>query len=196
MLIHNYEDGLVTERLYTRFLSFDDIEPWSKFFEDKEAIEYFPWVANVSDEERSKDWIEKQILHYKEQRGGLQALINKNTHEFIGQCGFLLQEIDGKKEVEVGYHILKKYWGQGYAPEAAKAFFDYGFNVQKTSSIISIIDIKNTKSQRVAEKNGLVRGKQVRWNEMEVFIYRIEKPLNDINTRRISVTIEILHSLG
>jgi ribosomal-protein-alanine N-acetyltransferase len=172
MLIDNYRDGLVTERLYTRFLVQDDILAWSKFFDDEEAIQYFPWVANVSNIERSKNWIEKQLLRYKEKRGGLQALINKNTKEFVGQCGFLLQEIDGKQEVEVGYHIFKKYWGQGYAPEAAKAFFEYGFNVQKAPSITSIIDIRNIKSQRVAEKNGLTREKQVRWIDMDVFVYR------------------------
>jgi [ribosomal protein S5]-alanine N-acetyltransferase len=176
MLIHKYKDGLVTERLHTRFLVPDDITAWAKFFEDKEAIQYFPWVANVSNMERSKNWIERQLLRYKENRGGLQALINKSTNEFIGQCGFLLQDIDGKQEVEVGYHIFKKYWGQGYAPEAAKAFFDYGFNVQKADSITSIIHIENTKSQRVADKNGLIREKQVKWMDMDVFIYRIVKP--------------------
>jgi [ribosomal protein S5]-alanine N-acetyltransferase len=173
MLIDNYQDGLVTERLYTRFLTLDDIPAWAKFFDDEEAIQYFPWVANVSNMERSKNWIEKQLLRYTEKRGGLQALIDKSTHEFIGQCGFLLQEIDGKQEVEVGYHIFKKYWGQGYAPEAAKAFFEYGFKVHHASSIISIIDIRNLKSQRVADKNGLTREEQVRWMDMDVFIYRI-----------------------
>lgn len=176
MLIYNYADGLATERLSTRFLVSDDVAAWASFYEDTAAIQYFSKVANISNMERSKNWIEKQLLRYKENHGGLQALINKKTKAFIGQCGFLTQEIDGKQEVEVGYHIFKKYWGQGYATEAAKAFFDYGFNIQKASSIISIIDIRNIKSQRVADKNGLVREKQVQWKNMDVFIYRISKP--------------------
>jgi len=173
MSIYKYEDGLITERLYTRFLVPDDIKTWQKFFDDKESIQYFPNFGNLTtSEERSKHWVERQLTRYKENRYGLQALINKDTKEFIGQCGLITQEVDGKTEVEVGYHVFKKYWGQGYAPEAAKAFFDYGFENKQATSIISIIDIRNLKSQRVAEKNGLTREKQIRWMDMDVFIYR------------------------
>ena len=176
MSIYKYEDGLITERLTTRFLVPDDIKPWTSFFEDKDAIQYFPWVGNDSNEERSQQWIERQLARYKEKRYGLQALINKETKEFVGQCGLITQEVDGKKELEVGYHIFKKYWGNGYAPEAAKAFFDYGFKYKQAPSIISLIDIRNIKSQRVAEKNGLTREKQIRWMDMDVFIYRMGEP--------------------
>jgi RimJ/RimL family protein N-acetyltransferase len=178
MAKYKYEDGLTTERLYTRFLVSDDYNAWAKFFEDKEAIEFFsPIFLDDTFEKTSQTWIERQLARYKEKRYGLQALINKNTHKFIGQCGLMLQEVDGKKELEVGYHIFKKYWGQGFAPEAAKAFLDYGFTNHQSDYIISIIDIRNTKSQRVADKNGLKRGKQTKWMGMDVFIYRIDMPL-------------------
>ncbi len=173
MSAYKYEDGLVTERLYTRFLVSDDSKEWAGFFEDEEAMQYFPNFVS-SNKEKVNPWIEKQLIRYKEKRYGLQALINKNTREFIGQCGLLLQEIEGKKELEVAYHIFKKYWGQGYAPEAAKAFLNYGFENKLASSIISIIDIRNINSQRVAEKNGLIREKQTRWADLDVFIYRIK----------------------
>lgn len=170
-----YEDGLQTERLYTRFLVPDDYKAWTKFFEDKEAIEFFPSTGFVSNEERSKHWIERQLSRYRDNRFGLQALFNKETKEFIGQCGLLLQEVDGQKELEVGYHIFKKYWRQGYATEAAIRFRDYGFENNLSNSIISIINTKNVKSQRVATKNGMILEKQVKWLDMDVFIYRIRK---------------------
>jgi RimJ/RimL family protein N-acetyltransferase len=169
---YKYEDGIITPRLYTRFLVPDDIKIWKPFFDDQECIQYFPWVGNDTSEERSKQWIERQLARYKEKRYGLQALIHKDTKEFIGQCGLLVQNIDGKNELEVGYHVFKKYWGQGYAPEAARAFFDYGFKNKQAKSIISIIDIRNIKSQRVADKNGLKREKQIKWMDMDVFVYR------------------------
>jgi hypothetical protein len=55
---------------------------------------------------------------------------------------------------------MKKYRRQGYAPEAAKLFFDYALRNYLTISMISIIDIRNIKSQRVAEKNGLRKKKK------------------------------------
>ena len=170
-----YEDNLESKRLKTRFLTLNDIPLWADFLKDKEAIKYFPNANFPSVEERSKFWIEKQLARYENKQYGLQALYTKDTNEFVGQCGLLEQSVDGIKEIEVGYHILPKFWGKGYAPEAAKLFFDYGFSKQVSDSIISIIHVQNIKSQRVAEKNGLQREKQSRWNDLDVFIYRLKK---------------------
>ena len=170
-----YQDNLETPRIRTRFLSLEDVNAWANFFKDPEAVELFPTFGLTTDEERAKHWVEKQLDRYATKSYGLQALIDKKTNEFIGQCGLLMQEVDGKIEIEVAYHIFKKYWGKGYAPEAAAAFIDYAFKNNLTSSVISIIDKRNTKSQRVAEKNGLTREKETKWSGMDVFIYRLPK---------------------
>lgn len=170
-----YNDNLGSKRLRTRMLCMDDVEAWAGFFEDKEAIEFFPDMGFSSTKEWATHWIEKQLGRYAGKRYGLQALIDKETNEFVGQCGLLGQVVDGKQQVEVGYHIFKKYWGQGYAPEAAKLFIDYGFNNGQADSIISIIHIDNIRSQKVALKNGLAKMKQTKWSDRDVFIYRIDK---------------------
>ena len=170
-----YNDKLESPRLLTRKLVESDIEKWAEFFQDKEAFEFLPTYGLTTDLERAGHWIDKQLKRYEENRYGLQALIEKDTQNFIGQCGILVQEVDGKNEIEVGYHILKKYWGQGFATEAARLFIDYAFDRNLTPSVISIIDKRNIKSQRVAVKNGLVREKETKWNDLDVYIYRIEK---------------------
>jgi ribosomal-protein-alanine N-acetyltransferase len=170
-----YKDGLDSNRLRTRFLNMNDVETWAEFFEDKDAVEFIPNFGFATSKDRAKHWIEKQLGRYADKRYGLQALIHKDTNEFIGQCGLLIQEIDGELEVEVGYHIFKKYWGKGYAPEAAKLFIDFGFENNQSNSIISIIKTGNHRSQRVADKNGLKRIKQTKWTDMDVFIYQIDK---------------------
>jgi ribosomal-protein-alanine N-acetyltransferase len=173
-----YEDNLQSERLMTRNLNESDILTWEEFFEDREAVEflYLSSLGLNSNNEYSTHMIKKQLERYKEKRFGHQVLIDKKTKKFIGICGLLAQEIDGKKEIEVGYHILKKYWGQGYATEAAKLFIDYAFKNELANSIVSVIDIENFKSQKVAEKNGLTIDKKTKWLDNEdVFIYRIIK---------------------
>ena len=150
-----YTDNLDTERLTTRFLTQGDRHLWAKFLGDKECIEFFPKADFKTPSDRAEFWIDKQINRYKENRYGLQALINKSTGEFIGQCGLLLQDVDGVKELEVGYHIFKNHWGKGYASEAAKFFKDYGFKNKQAESIISIIHPDNVRSQNVAIKNGM-----------------------------------------
>jgi ribosomal-protein-alanine N-acetyltransferase len=170
-----YCDNLKSERLKTRFLTEADIHAWSEFFEDKDAVEFIPDFGLNTSAERARDWIDRQLNRYAKNLYGLQVLVDKRTNEFIGQCGLLLQEVDGIEEVEVGYHILRKHWGKGYAPEAARLFIDFAFGKNISSSVISIIDSKNLKSQRVAEKNGLIREKQTGWRNMNVFSYRISK---------------------
>ncbi|MDQ3847806.1 MAG: GNAT family N-acetyltransferase [Thermoproteota archaeon] len=172
---YKYRDRLETKRLLTRFLTAEDYLIWADFFNDKEAIEFLPTFGLTSALDRAKHWVERQLTRYKEKQFGLQALINKETKEFIGQCGLVKQEVDGEAEIEVGYHIFKKYWGNGYATEAARVFIDYALQNNLTNSIISIIDIRNIKSQRVADKNGLTREKQIKWSGSDVYIYRISK---------------------
>lgn len=172
-----YQDNLESERLITRMLTLDDIPVWAGFFEDKEAIEFLPISGLTTNIDIATHWVKKQLNRYEEQRYGLQALIHKKTGDFIGQCGLLSQVVDGKIETEVGYHVFKKYRGQGFAPEAAKLFIDYAFQNELTNSVISIIDKRNIKSQRVADKNGLNREKETKWSGLDVYIYRINKTL-------------------
>jgi RimJ/RimL family protein N-acetyltransferase len=176
MTTYKYQDKLESNRLVTRFLTIEDIYIWADFYADKDAVEFFPSFGLTTNIDRARHMIEKQLDRYTQLRFGHQALIDKKTNSFIGVCGLLTQEVDGITEIEVGYHILKKYWGQGYAPEAAKLFINYAFDNNITNSIISVIDTGNIKSQKVADKNGLTREKQTKYTDHEdVYIYRIKK---------------------
>ena len=170
-----YQDNLESLRLKTRFLTLDDINTWSEFFKSLEAIELFPAHFLPPGENHAAVWIERQLNRYKDKLYGVQAILDKSTGEFLGQAGLITQEVDEIKELEVGYHMLKKYWGNGYAPEAAKLFLDFAFKHQLNDSVISIINVKNFRSQRVAEKNGLQIDKKTIWREIPVYIYRIWK---------------------
>lgn len=172
---YKYEDNLESERLKTRYLTINDTELFSIFFENEEAQKFLPKFFE-SPLVRAKHLIEKQLERYEENRLGLQVILHKETDEFLGICGLLLQNVDDKIEIEVGYHFLPKHWGKGYAPEAAKLFINYAFENKLTNSVISIIDIENFKSQRVAEKNDLKIEKQIKYLDNEdVYIYRMNK---------------------
>lgn len=175
MAAYTYRDGLISDRLTTRFLTREDIPAWSVFFEDPDSVAYLPDYGLPNATARATQWIERQLMRYENQLYGLHALIEKSTGDFIGQCGLITQEVDGQTEIEVGYHIFKRFRGKGYAPEAAKLFIQYAFDHDQTDRVVSIIDVRNTNSQRVAEKNGLTRERTTNWNGLEVFIYRIAK---------------------
>ena len=177
MSTYHYPDQLETERLITRYLTEADVPLWMEFFKDPESIEFFPLYQNMTPEASAIEWIDRQTARYVNRQYGMQALIEKGTGTLVGQCGLLAKEIDGIPELEVGYSILKKYWGLGYAAEAARLFIDYAFDNRLVNSVISTISPGNTKSIRVAEKNGLVFEKISPWQDMELCVYRIRKPL-------------------
>ena len=175
---YHYPDQLQTERLQTAFLTLDDVHGWSEFFANPEAIRFL-FIESLglpTNEAVAEHMIQKQLDRYTAHRYGLQKLVHRATGEFIGCCGLLLQEVDGQKEIELGYHIFPAYWGQGYATEAAKCFIDLAFNSNQTDHVISIIDVENYASIRVAEKNGLTLDSRTTWmNNEPVGIYRINR---------------------
>lgn len=61
------------------------------------------------------------VLNYIDNAiGGMNALIDKNTNEFVGQCGLLIQKIDEKDELEIDYSIMPAHRGKGNVTEEAK----------------------------------------------------------------------------
>ena len=54
--------------------------------------------------------------------------------------------------VELGWAVGSSHWGNGYAPEAARAVRQWVYDTHGVERLISLIDPANTKSARVAEK--------------------------------------------
>ena len=168
-------DALATERLFFRHLTPEDGPALKEFFASEEAIRFYPDIV-VNDPREPDRWITRQVNRYKDFGTGLFGIFSRDTNEYIGQCGLLVQEVDGITELEVGYNLLPRFWGKGYATEAAVSCMEYAFWNSLAKSIISIIDIGNVNSQRVAERNGMKREKQTDWKGLQVYIYRINKP--------------------
>ena len=103
------------------------------------------------------------------------ALIEKTSGCFVGQCGLLTQKIEGKEELEIGYHLIPEFWKNGYATEAAKIIKVFAFENDLTESLISIIHSENIASQKVAERIGMSRHSTTIFRDMEAFVYRITK---------------------
>jgi RimJ/RimL family protein N-acetyltransferase len=98
-------------------------------------------------------------------------MVLKDSGELIGDCGRILQEVEGTNYVEVGYHVRRDLWGNGYATEAARACMEYAFAKLGVARVISMIRPENMQSRRVAEKNGLSCEKIIFWRGYDHCIY-------------------------
>lgn len=148
---------LETKRLILREFKEEDVPFLYEIFSDAHTMAYYPAPFTF---EKTQNWVKKSQDRYQKDGYGLWAVCLKETQKCIGDCGLVKQEVDGRTEVEIGYHINKNYWSRGFASEAAKACKEYGFNDLNIDKLISIIDPRNTASVRVAEKIGLNKEKE------------------------------------
>ncbi|MCT4622229.1 MAG: GNAT family N-acetyltransferase, partial [Schleiferiaceae bacterium] len=79
-------------------------------------------------------------------------------------------------KLEIGYSILPKYWGMGYATEAAQKCKDYAFSNNLTDHLISMVFVENEASAKLALKNGMQLEKTiVDFDGMPLQIFGIHK---------------------
>jgi len=167
-------DGQETERLYFRRIRQHDFGQWLVFFQDEASFQHWTPPANPPESECT-NWYAKQFARYDDDRGGMNALIEKNSGLLIGHAGLLVQTVDDLPELEIAYSLLPAGRNKGYATEAAKKCRDVGFENKYADSLISIISLTNAPSAGVATKNGMTISKQTRYNSVAVNIFRITR---------------------
>ena len=59
------------------------------------------------------------------------------------------------KYYDVGYRLIKRYWGKGFATESGKAAVDYASNNLKLPELYATTEIGNQASHNVLLKIGL-----------------------------------------
>ena len=167
---------LQTKRLILRHLTLEDLDELFALYQDPEIRRYFPdGVLNYKDTKEELEW--HMNGHPRHPELGLWATIHKETGQFIGRCGLLPWEIDGKLEIEIAYLLDKHFWHQGLATEAAKGIMEYGFQELHLSRLICLIDPENIPSQRVAKRIGMTLERKVDGIDGDNFptlIYSIE----------------------
>ncbi|HZD47431.1 MAG TPA: GNAT family N-acetyltransferase [Silvibacterium sp.] len=160
--------GLETARLLLRPLTQKDEADLAAVIGDAETMRWYPRPYS-GDEVRV--WIERQVARYPEGIG-LLGMVEKETGRLVGDCGAVWQEVEGRMELEIGYHVHRERWNWGLATEAAKAVMDDAFRRFDVERVVSMIRPENAASRRVAEKNGLKVDRVVFWRNYDHCVYQ------------------------
>jgi len=193
---------LETPRLLLREFVPEDADALARVLSDPETMRHYPAPCDRAGVEQ---WIERNRQRYQEDGAGLWAMVLKSNlcgagaparagsdfgtgtragapaphlqdFELIGDCGIILQHVEGEPLCEIGYHLRRDCWGQGLATEAAIACREWAFAHLPVDRVISLIRPANVPSQRVAERNGMKVWKEVHWRGLLHYVYSVERP--------------------
>lgn len=143
---------LETERLLLRPFRPADIDPYAEMCADSEVMEFLN--ATGSPISRADAWRQLAMyLGHWELRGfGTWAVEERGTGAFVGRVGLHFPE--GWPDRELGWTIARKFWGRGYASEAARAAIAHAFGTLGWTHLVSLIHPNNHRSARLAERLG------------------------------------------
>ena len=156
--------NLETQQLFLRRVSTDDVEEIMKLRGDAATMKYIPRPL-VTNKEEALEHI-KMINDKIEANIGINwAVTLKGNTKLIGIIGHYRIQPENHR-CEIGYMILKEYWGKGITTEAIDVVLKYGFQVLNMHSIEAIIDPENTASEKVLLKNGFLKEAHILENEL------------------------------
>jgi ribosomal-protein-alanine N-acetyltransferase len=173
-----------TPRLAFRRFEMSDLDLLIEQRSDPEVNRYLGGTRLQNPEALAKR-IEFYIACHDKFGFGNSAMIWKETGEVIGSAG--IQPLEDTGEIEVGYTLIKRFWGRGLATEAARAWLEFGFDKCGLDRIVAVAFVENSASQRVMEKLGMKYEKtELHYGEECVFYAVSASEFSHFNARTTS----------
>ena len=168
---------LQTNRLTLRRFTMQDLDALASLMSDAQFMRF---SRGVLSREQTAAFLERIFEGYRDEAPSQFAVIVRAEDKLIGYCGFFRQIVDDAEEIEIGYRLDPKYWGQGLATEAARAVRDHAFNDLKLDHVISLIHPDNVASRRVAEKNGMTPERETVFRGFPTIVFGLRRSNLDL----------------
>ena len=153
-------DSLETERLILRPWREADRPSLAAILDDAEVRRFYPSVLTPAEAGAQLDGVIETMARNGFHFGAAEL---KSTGRLIGLVGlgvipdYLQAALPGRPRVEIGWQLDKAVWGQGLAPEGARAWLAYGWGTLGLTEIVAFTAAINRPSRRVMEKIGMAR---------------------------------------
>jgi ribosomal-protein-alanine N-acetyltransferase len=161
-------DSLETPRLDLRPFAEADAAAMHRIYSDPVVMRYVATgpTANLGVSERL---LRDYTVHQRVHGFSFWGVVERSSGALIGDAG-LYRTPAG--EVELGYTLGARWWGRGYATEAAEAWLGAAFGVLGIDAVIALAEPANVASLRVLEKVGMQRtGERMAFGRLHV-VYR------------------------
>lgn len=156
---------LHTERLTLRAFRKDDADHVYALYSNPDIVRYL--YSDVMQPDRLGESMKRRLKRPKlEQEGDILELAADltATGEFVGAMTFMYRSTAHQRG-ELGYTVLPKFAGQGFATEGARALLAIGFDRLNLHRMEARCDARNVASTRVMARAGLRYEALIRENE-------------------------------
>jgi ribosomal-protein-alanine N-acetyltransferase len=164
------EFSLETKRLLLRDIRDCDLDGMYEL-DSSPAVHRYLGNKPIKTKDEAQEIIDSVKQQYEERGIGRWAMIDKETSEFMGWSGIRLNteyNMNGfTAYYDVGYRIIERFWGKGYATESGKVAVDYTFKTMKLPAVYATTEIGNQASHKALLKIGL--------EYVEDFVFEEEK---------------------
>jgi RimJ/RimL family protein N-acetyltransferase len=145
---------LQTPRLKLRNWRETDRTPFADLNADPEVMEHFPSILTREESDALQERIQAHIGRHG---FGPWAVEIPNVTEFAGFIGLAIPSFEAPfaPTVEIAWRLARKYWGQGYATEGAKAAINFAFRELNLPEIVSFTVPGNLRSIAVMKRLGM-----------------------------------------
>lgn len=145
---------LRTQRLRLRFWRDSDREVFAAQNADAETMRY---LGGPMTRAESDAYIERTKAQWAEDGYGKWAVELADTGEFVGALGLQRVRFDADftPAVEIAWRMTRRFWGRGFATEAARAAASFGFETLALAEIVALTVPDNRASRAVMEKLGM-----------------------------------------
>lgn len=143
-----------TPRLLLREFSPEDLDQVDEYASDPEVVKHVVWGPNSREETLAFLGRTKDAGKVDPRVDFDLAVVLKNGERLIGGGGISISSFESRR-ANIGYVFNRRFWGQGFATEAAEALLGFGFDSLKMHRIVATCDAENRGSARVLEKTGM-----------------------------------------
>lgn len=142
-------------RLDLKSVEYDHAEVFLKEIERSRAFldARLPWVQATQTIEDALRFIDSYSLQREMNNGGLWGLFRKEDNAFMGCICLQWVEWDNLS-TSIGYWLLNRFTGYGYATEALKLLSNYAFKSLKLNRLEVDVAINNPKSVALLKRVG------------------------------------------
>lgn len=145
---------LIGERIYLRDHVESDLHDFHRWISDPDVMAHLTWKTATLEQSRSKLLESISEARAEDRIKYFFAIVRKSDDQYLGDCGFTML---GNNQADIGYFLLQKYTGNGYASEAIRILTEFGFEELKLEKICASCSIENHKSESLMKNIGMIK---------------------------------------